>query len=495
MPITSKTNRRLRRRRHLWMLCLIPTIGCASSQSSGFPWISQIGQLNVAEEAPVAVIKPPLLKMAAFRAQESDGSEFQLNSSGPTFASLSDADEQIESLPPLPQIDSKTDAGMEIEAGGAALSLDASVETLGSLDPQSTSPPIPASPQIIDMASALGMAGGNAWTIQLARQKTVEAHADLQQAKALWLPTLQFGVGWNKHEGRIQATDGDVLEVSRGSWFVGGGATLGTAPVAGGSGGPLRLFADLALADAFFSPKIANRQLSARRAGISVAKNEALLSAGLAYVDLLEAAGQVADSEAAIDAANELLKLTQTFAEAGAGAQADVDRAATSRARLEQQRRNATRMFRTRSATLARRLRLDPRFELLPADQVVLPIELLSDTSDQESLIRTALSRRPEVSEISHDIAALCLAVQKEQVAPWIPHVSVTSSAGNFGGGNGSTLENKAGRSDLDLQALWQLESLGLGVAAKRNRAGSRLGQRRIELSDIRDAITASVVT
>ena len=47
--------------------------------------------------------------------------------------------------------------------------------------------------QGIDLASALGMAGGNAWTIQLARQKTVEAHADLQQAEALWLPTLQLG--------------------------------------------------------------------------------------------------------------------------------------------------------------------------------------------------------------------------------------------------------------------------------------------------------------
>ena len=349
--------------------------------------------------------------------------------------------------------------------------------------------------QGIDLASALGMAGGNAWTIQLARQKTVEAHADLQQAEALWLPTLQFGVGWNNHSGRIQATDGDVIEASRDSLFVGGGATLGAAPVAGGSGGPLRLVADLALVDAYFNPKIANRQWSASRAGVSVAKNEALLNAGLDYVDLVQAAGQIADTESAIAATQQLLNLTETFAAAGAGAQADVDRAATAKARLEQKLHNAQRLFRTRSASLARRLRLDPRFELHPADQMIVPLELLPDTSDQEMLIQTALSKRPEVSALGHEIAGLCLEVQKQQVAPWIPLVAVTSSGGSFGGGNGSDINNQAGRADVDVQALWQLDSLGMGVVAKRKRAASRLGQSRTELSALRDEITVQVIS
>lgn len=346
--------------------------------------------------------------------------------------------------------------------------------------------------QVIDLSSALGMAGGNAWIIQLARQRTVEAHAELKKARALWLPNLQFGVGWNKHEGRIQATPGDVIETSRNSLFVGGGATYG-APVAGGSGGPFRLFADLALADAFFEPKVAGRALSAQRAGVSVAMNRALRDAGIAYVDLVEAAGEVADARAATAAATELYTLAKTFADAGAGAQADVDRAATEQARLTQISHDTSRRFRVRSATLSRRLRLDPRYTLQPADQVVVPLELIGEP-DLDSMIATGLSRRPEVIEHSHRIAGLCLEVKKAQVEPWLPSVTMATSAGTFGGGLGGSLDNRAGRSDIDLQAIWELNSLGVGVSANRSRANSRLAQQRIELADLRDQITAEVV-
>jgi outer membrane protein TolC len=348
------------------------------------------------------------------------------------------------------------------------------------------------SSQVIDLGAALGMAGGNAWVVQLARQRTVEAHADLLRARALWLPTLQFGVGWNKHDGRIQATPGQVIEASRASFFAGGGATLG-APIAGGSGGPFRLFADLALADAFFEPKIASRMLSARQAGVSVAKNQALRDAALAYVDLVEAAGQVADTQAAITSAGELLDLTRAFAQAGAGAQADVDRAATEQARLSQQSLDAGRRLRVNSATLARRLRLDARLPLLPADQVVVPLELTADT-DLDALIAVATASRPEVIEQSYKIASLCMEVKKAQVDPWLPSVTMATSAGGFSGGKGSDLDNQGGRSDIDLQAIWELDSLGVGVSANRSRAASRLSQQRIELADLRDEITAQVV-
>ncbi len=468
------------RRRLLLALLLLPAVGCSlpiTSLKPRLPWTSR--QVDAVDESTefegrVATTAESTFQTAAFRTQ--------------TVADSAQLVAAVEGL-----IDS---------AGQHAQYSDVPADT----DPQLPAPldrgTMPAdpivraapSPQVIDLASALGMAGGNAWTIQLARQRTVEAHAELKQARALWLPSLQFGVGWNKHDGRIQATEGQVIEASRGSLFVGGGATLGNSPIAGGSSGPLRLAADLALADAYFAPKIASRQLSARNAGVSVAKNRALLDAGVAYVDLLEAVGRVADAEVAIAAAGELLQLTQTFAEAGAGAQADVDRAATEQARLGQLLHDANRIYRTRSANLARRLRLDPRFVLQPADQVIVPIELSSDATDLESQIATALAQRPEISEISQEISGLCLAVKKAEVEPWIPSVAVATSAGNFGGGTGSSLDNQAGRSDVDLQALWEIENLGFGVAAKRSRAGSRLAQRRTELAELRDQITAEVV-
>ena len=485
-------------RRNLLMLCLLPTVGCALSSNDKQSWVSRLDPrtgpspsetTSDTTKSQLAVFKNRsksdlLTYNAAAQAQlRQVNAEIQQETTPlPKLQDTEDTESPSDLLQPLPEGEIPAEA--TISDGGITHPI---IET----EPGKQM----AIAQDIDLASALGMAGGNAWTIQLARQKTVEAHADVQQAEALWLPTLQFGVGWNNHGGRIQATNGEVIEASRNSLFVGGGATLGTAPAAGGSGGPLRLVADLALVDAYFNPQIANRQWSASRAGVSVAKNGALLDAGLAYIDLLQAAGQIADTETAIAAVEQLLNLTQTHAAAGAGAQADVDRAATAKARLEQKLHNARRLFRTRSANLSRRLRLDPRFELKPADQMIVPLELLSDASNQETLIQTALSRRPEVSELGHEIAGLCLEVRKEQAAPWIPLVAVTSSAGSFGGGNGSEIINQAGRGDIDVQALWQLDSLGLGVAASRQRAGSRLSQRRTELADLRDQITADVVS
>lgn len=468
-------------RRNALALLLIPAAGCSHSVRSFRPsllWIDRASSsaAPAEEQGRVASQTNSVFKMVGF-ATASDGE---------TKGDSPDEHDALDPLPP-PEIDEPFVIGATV----------AYAPPIGLPTTESALPPVNhmvAAPQIIDLASALGMAGGNAWTIQLARQRTMEVHADLDQAEAMWLPSLQFGVGWNKHDGRLQETRGTVLEASRGSFFVGGGATVGAAPVAGGSNGPLRLSADLAIADAYFAPQIARRQLSARKAGVSIAKNRAVLDAGLAYMGLLEAKGQVADANAALSAAEQLVQLTRTFAEAGAGAQADVDRAATEHAALVRLQQNATRLQRTRSAALARLLRLDPRFGLQPADQMLVPIELSSDSADLESLIATALSQRPEVNELAHEIAGLCLAVKKAEVEPWIPQVAVATSAGSFGGGNGSSIDNTGGRSDIDLQAVWEIENLGLGVAAKRSRAGSQLAQGRIRLADLRDQITSDVV-
>lgn len=358
----------------------------------------------------------------------------------------------------------------------------------------SAQPMVVRESQPIDLGSALGIAGGNAWAIQLARQRTVEAHAELLQAEALWLPTLQAGLGWNTHEGRIQVSEGTVIEASRSSFFLGGGATLGRAPVAGGSGGPFRLNADLALADAYFGTRIANHRLGATRFGVAVARNEAIFRAGAAYIDLLEAVGRVADAQAAFQAAEELSNLAKTFEQAGAASQADVDRAETERAQLARGLLNAQRVVRIRNASLARRLRVDPNLNLQPVDQVLVPLELTSENSHVEELIATAFGNRPEFSVFRKQIDALCVAVRKAQVEPWVPHVAMTTSAGAFSGGTGSSLDNDGGRSDVDIQALWQLDSLGMGAAANRKRARSQLAQQRLALSDFRDEVAAQVV-
>ena len=311
-------------RRHWLTLCLLPTVGCAvtSPSTDKESWFSKLDPRRGTSQIETDATKAQL---AVFK-ERSQSDLLALNAAAQ--AQLRKVNAEMQQSPisqPVQQDDTRSASDLMEVLPAAVSPAHATISDKSVGSSMLESPIIETAvgmeqvglidtAQGIDLASALGMAGGNAWAIQLARQKTVEAHANLQQAEALWLPTLQFGVGWNNHSGRIQATDGNVIEASRGSLFVGGGATLGTAPVAGGSGGPLRLFADLALVDAYFNPKIATRQWSASRAGVSVAKNDALLNAGLAYVDLLQAAGQIADTEAAMAAVQQLLNLTETFA-------------------------------------------------------------------------------------------------------------------------------------------------------------------------------------
>ena len=125
------------------------------------------------------------------------------------------------------------------------------------------SPEAPATSkdQVIDLASALALGGADHLQVQLARERVVEAHANLIAARSLWLPSIRFGIGWNKHDGRLQETQGNVLEIDRKSLFIGAGAGLGQAPLPAGASGPARLFVNLSLADAFFEHLVAGQML------------------------------------------------------------------------------------------------------------------------------------------------------------------------------------------------------------------------------------------
>ena len=193
--------------------------------------------------------------------------------------------------------------------------------------PAQNSAPISDTIYPIDLGNALGLGGASHLQICLARERVVEAQADFLAAKTAWLPSLRFAVGWNKHDGRLQQTEGDVLEVSRNSLFVGGGAGLGQAPLAGGSSGPSRLMANLSLSDVIFEPQVFNDLLSAHRANRSRVFNDSLTDIGIAYFDLFEAYGKLANAQVALGATAALLKLTTDFAREGAGSEADASRA------------------------------------------------------------------------------------------------------------------------------------------------------------------------
>jgi len=74
----------------------------------------------------------------------------------------------------------------------------------------------------IDLAGVLRLAGARDLDIALARQQVFQAIADLQRARALWLPSLFLGPTWYRLDGQVQAIDGKVMTVSRSSLSIGG---------------------------------------------------------------------------------------------------------------------------------------------------------------------------------------------------------------------------------------------------------------------------------
>ena len=345
----------------------------------------------------------------------------------------------------------------------------------------------------IDLATALRLAGGESWDVHLAVEKVRQAYADLDAAKVLWLPSLLAGVGYTKHDGQIQDTRGDVIDVSRNALFVGGGAQAGSAPLAGASGGPARLFVDLSLADAIFEPLVARQNAHAENHRHSAVYNDTLQSASLAYFELVRAQGKLAASERDLANAKELVELTEAFVLSGKGSRADTARARTEESTRRQMRVQARLAMKVASAELARILRLDPETTLFAIEQRLIPFEFIDPSLSLADHVEMGLGQRPEISEAHFRLDARNERVRAEQFRPFLPHLTVGASAGGFGGGRGNQLNGLNGRSDFDLLAIWRVKNLGFGTQADIEKSESQYWFAHHQLQKLRDSMTSEI--
>jgi outer membrane protein TolC len=360
------------------------------------------------------------------------------------------------------------------------------------LESKSTAvPPIDCYP--IDLPTALRLAGANNLQIAMAVERVREAQARMNAASALWIPSFNAGLIYNKHDGKIQDTRGDVVDVSRNALFVGGGPVIGMSPLNGASNGPARLFVDLSLADVLFEPLAVRQVVAAADANQVATFNDTLLEVSYAYVALVRAQAQTAIAEEAVKNAETLARITADFSRAGAGLEADAQRA---RAELGGRRRAlaATREdVGVASAELARLVRLDPSVTLLPAEDQPVPVSLVGEHEPLRALIEMAMTSRPELDRNEALVEETWLRLKAEQLRPWIPNLYAGVSAGGFGGGRGSFMGNFGDRSDFDAAAIWQLQNLGFGNAARQRRQGSLHRQAHLAAEQIRDIIAADV--
>ncbi len=350
----------------------------------------------------------------------------------------------------------------------------------------------------IDLPTVLRLAGAENWGVKLAYERICEAQANLDTAEVMWLPSLNLGIGYTKHDGQIQDTSGRIIDVSRNSLFVGGGAVTANAPTAGGSGGPARLFVDLSLADAIFQPLARRQDVNAAFSSHARVFNDTQLAASLAYYDLVAAQGMLAITVENLTDARQLEEITAAFVAAGKASEAEVKRVQVIVANRRQEIVDAELAVRSSSARLARIIRLDPldfgMCALLQSVEThVVPVDLIPCACPLDVLISQGRSSRAEVAEEYARVQSRGYIVEQEFWRPWIPNVHVGVSAGGFGGGVGSDLDGLNGRSDVDALLIWQVQNLGLGTAAARRRTESQHRQALLRSHQVQDIIAAEV--
>jgi outer membrane protein TolC len=346
----------------------------------------------------------------------------------------------------------------------------------------------------VNLTTVLQLAGAENWRVHLAAERVQEAEANLDEAQAAWLPSLVAGFGYTKHDGQIQATNGDIVDVSRNALFVGGGARSGQAPIAGGAGGPARLQVDLSLTDALYRPLVARQMKTAEEFRQSATFNDVLRDAAVAYYDLILATGREENLRALdIPLAKGLLDQTKKFVAAGKGSKADVTRIQTELTERRQLRIDAEAGVHIAAAKLAQILQLDPETSLFALEERPIVIDIIEPTMPVSELVATGLATRPELGERYARLEAGESALERERWRPFLPNLSMGASAGAFGGGVGSSVNGLDGRSDFDIAAVWEVRNLGFGHAARQDQQRSRYQQSLYAYHATRDGIVSEI--
>jgi len=398
-----------------------------------------------------------------------------------------------------------------IAAAGCAV-----VVCLGTLCAAPEPPPAPAPAETpapgcpenavgLSLLDALRLAQLANLDIAQARAVVQQALAAHQRAQVLWLPSGIFGSTYLDHEGKIQNTNGSVIDVNRNSLFVGGGPTI-----------------SVGLNEALFAPSIAARILDAARAAEGRVTNDTLFAVADAYFAVQRGIRRLArveeilfylttpDQQRLLGKSKGLYPLLQDFVRLGYASLAEQARAEVEVTRRREERASVLQDLRFAVAELARLLRLDPQLLLWPLDDwrwaTPIPGDAWLDCS-QNDLIAFALSNRPDLAENFALVRAARGRVRLARFRPLLPSLVTTYVAGGFGGspnpmtvgrttvmGEDGRIQNFGNRSDWDISLLWRLNNLGFGNVAEIREQQAFLEQAELRDLQTRDRVIAQVV-
>jgi outer membrane protein TolC len=410
----------------------------------------------------------------------------------PACASLTDPGSGADPAPPVPRPPAVSVAPKTAPRPIPGLTADAvrpaSAEVAAPATPE-PGPALPAAaaqgvPLPITLPAALALTGANALDIQIADERARTAAARLARANVLWLPNLNFGVDYFRHDGQIQDIVGTVFTTSRSSVLVGAGPQ-----------------AVVSTSDAVFGPLAARQVVRAAEADARTARNDTTLAVAVAYFNVQQARGEVAGAADALRRAEDLVARTEKLAP-DLAPDLEVNRAKAEAARRRQAVELAYERWQVASADLTRILRLRPDTLVEPAEEPSLTVALIDPGVPVEELIAIGLTHRPELASYQAVVQAALTRARQERRRPLYPTLAVRGvgsntpglAGGYFGGGVNDDVQNFGPRFSVDIQAIWELQNLGFGNRALTREREAESRRALLELLRTQDVVTAEVV-
>jgi len=330
---------------------------------------------------------------------------------------------------------------------------------------------------LIDLPAALRLANANNPTIGVAQARVQEAYAHLREAQVLWLPSLQAGPAYLRHDGLIQNSRGDIFTTNKWNLFAGGGAAL-----------------SVETSDALFAPLIARRLVDAQAAATQAVVDDIQLRAALAYFDLLRAYGALAVNAETLANAEEILRLATSAEKRGFGkTPADATRGRTEVELRRQERIRLEGDAAVISARLTQLLLLDPTVQLKPAEAAILPVAIIPPDAPLGELVATGLMNRPELAESRSLVAASLARWRQARLGPLLPRLEVSYLAGDFGGGLNDNTTTFRGRGDATAQSIWTLRNFGAGDIARAQVGRAQYDQANLHVAEVQAQVAAEV--
>ncbi|HVA50643.1 MAG TPA: hypothetical protein VNH11_30130 [Pirellulales bacterium] len=377
----------------------------------------------------------------------------------------------------------------------------------------------------INLATALRLADARPIIVAATSANVWVAEAKLQKSKVLWVPTINLGADYIRHDGggpdlnngyNIPIGQNWYGQPSPGSlgrplnqninFFYGGGgftwAPLGPNYFYQPTPGlPLLPSPQFQFGtDMIFQPLHDRQVLNSARWDLQTAKNDALFMTAKAYFGVHRQRGRYAVTIDAVERGRQLVAKVSALS-ADLVPRVEIDRARNLLADLEQEAVTARQNWRMASADLTRVLRLDPRAVVEPLEHDHLQITLIAPRRSLDELIPIALTNRPELASQQALVQATLVSIRQEKLRVAIPALYMNGfqtpyellQVGANGIGRDSKMNQWSPRDDITPQMMMTADGMGLRNLAQIKEARGMSSQQLVELFRTQDSIAGGV--